>query len=211
MPKVKDRTGLRYGMLVVIRMVQDGARPNNWLCRCDCGNEVIVRGSNLASGNTKSCDCRRRGPRKDASKYHPEYIIWKAMRQRCFDVNAISYHNYGGRGITICKEWDSFKNFLKDMGPRPSPSHQIDRKDNEGNYNLENCRWVIPKVNSRNRRSTRYIEFAGETLALAAWCERLNLPMGAISARIQSGWTIERAFNTPIGAKRTKVLPRRVA
>ena len=84
--------------------------------------------------------------------YHPEYKIWYAMRQRCRYEKSKAFSHYGGRGIDYCEEWDWFWNFFKDMGPRPSSKHQIDRIDNNGNYCKENCRWVLRSSNQANKR-----------------------------------------------------------
>lgn len=84
-----------------------------------------------------------------------EYPIWKTMIQRCYDKNSIGYHRYGGRGITVCDTWKSnFPAFYNDMGPRPKPNYQIDRIDNDGNYEPGNCRWVHATINGRNRKQT---------------------------------------------------------
>ena len=85
----------------------------------------------------------------------PEFVAWKNMRNRCYDPTSISYPNYGGRGITVCERWrDSFENFYSDMGPKPSPKHSIDRKDNNGNYEPNNCRWSTKKEQALNKRNT---------------------------------------------------------
>ena len=88
-------------------------------------------------------------------KLPKEYNVWQHMRDRCNRPECRGYHRYGGRGIKVCTEWDSFKQFYKDMGSRPTPKHQIDRIDNDGDYTPENCRWVTPAVNSRNSTAAK--------------------------------------------------------
>ncbi|MBK7380396.1 MAG: hypothetical protein IPJ03_15690 [Ignavibacteriales bacterium] len=97
---------------------------------------------------------RTRPPDNGRSKL-PEFCVWLKMRERCLKPNTKEYGNYGGRGIKVCDRWvNNFNNFLEDMGSRPTPKHQIDRIDNEGNYEPNNCRWVSQTVNARNKRTT---------------------------------------------------------
>lgn len=89
------------------------------------------------------------------TKFAPSYNIWNAMKQRCFDKNYPPYERYGGRGITVCKRWLVFQNFLDDMGHKPE-GLSIDRKNNDGNYCKSNCRWATPKEQADNRRKRRW-------------------------------------------------------
>lgn len=86
--------------------------------------------------------------------YTPEYRVWAGMIQRCTNPNNPKYDHYGGRGITICKEWRKFKNFYSDMGPKPTPEHSIDRINNDGNYEPSNCRWTTTKIQNYNRHTS---------------------------------------------------------
>jgi len=103
-----------------------------------------------------------------------EYKSWMHMKYRCMNPNSESYAEYGGRGITVCDEWLDFKNFLRDMGPRP-PGHTLDRRDVNGPYTKENCKWSSSYEQSQNRRIARRIEFQGETKNLSEWCRLLKL------------------------------------
>ncbi|MGY8988455.1 MAG: hypothetical protein ACKVG7_07840, partial [Flavobacteriales bacterium] len=109
------------------------------------------------------------------------------------------YDGYGGRGISVCDRWrDSFENFLADMGERPSNEHSIDRKDNDGNYEPDNCRWATKKEQGRNRRSNRILTFNNKTQTLIEWSEELGISSAVIRQRIKaSGWSIEEALTTP--------------
>ena len=123
----------------------------------------------------------------------PEYSIWVAMRARCRG----NHRNYGARGITVCERWNSFANFLADMGPRPSKDHSIDRINNDGNYEPGNCRWATHQQQMRNRGCNRYLTHNGETLMLVEWAERTGLLPHTILTRISRGWTIADALTSP--------------
>ncbi|MBY0239683.1 MAG: hypothetical protein K2X55_10250 [Burkholderiaceae bacterium] len=132
----------------------------------------------------------------------PEYRCWQTMRLRCMEPTNPAYENYGGRGIAVCERWlQSPANFIADMGPKPSPAHELDREDNDKGYSPENCRWVTRKVNDRNRRSNRMVEYLGETHALAHWCERFGIRRDTAKKRLDAGWTPEESFTIPARAK----------
>jgi hypothetical protein len=132
-----------------------------------------------------------------------EYVAWRAMLGRCYRTDDISYPNYGGRGITVCDRWrTSFENFLADMGERPSTNHSLDRKESNGNYEPDNCRWATKREQSQNRRSTNFIAWNGETHCVAEWARRLDISFHALEQRLKRGWTAERALTQPIQEKR---------
>jgi len=126
---------------------------------------------------------------------HPLYEIWCAMRARCNNPKHISYKNYGGRGITVCDRWNRFAMFLEDMGERPTPYHEIDRIDNDGNYTPENCRWATHLEQMQHTRKNRFIKINGEVKTIAQWARFLGIPKSRINCRLHSGMTIERAFS----------------
>jgi hypothetical protein len=134
---------------VVDRGPNDSARSSQWVCRCACGTERLVRADRLRAGKSKSCGCQRVSMRGLTA----EGVCWRGMKQRCRNPNNPAYPSYGGRGITVCERWNSFENFYADMGPRPSPQHSIDRwPNNDGNYEPGNCRWATKSEQNENRR-----------------------------------------------------------
>ena len=125
------------------------------------------------------------------------YCIWMGLRNRCNNPKNRSHHKYGGRGIKVCERWDDFAAFLADMGEPPTGRHQIERKDNGGNYEPGNCRWATPKEQSSNRRSSRIIEYQGRKQTLQAWCDELGLKHTTVCMRLNKyGWNIEEALGT---------------
>lgn len=133
---------------------------------------------------------------------HPLYKTWHLMKYRCDSPKSGSYIRYGGRGISVCQQWqDSFGQFCADVGERPE-GHQLDRIDNNGNYEPSNCRWVTPSQNCRNTRRTRWLTSQdGQTRAMAEWGEMSEqnnvVSARTFRARIHLGWTLEQALNNP--------------
>jgi hypothetical protein len=212
-----EQPGTRYGRLVVIADAGYLRYPHRlvkiWLCRCDCGKEKAVKGTNLRNGVSRSCGCLQRevaaktiqfisithGQTKNG-KPTSEYDTWSHIKSRCLNPSDKSYRDYGGRGITVCPEWlGSFETFLAYVGPKPSPLHSIDRIDNSGNYEPGNVRWAVRVEQNRNKRNNLIIEFLGESKILVEWAVELKIATGTLRSRlIKYGWTVERAFTTPV-------------
>jgi hypothetical protein len=115
------------------------------------------------------------------------YDIWQAMRSRCTKPHNPKYHRYGGRGITVCERWQDFKNFLADMGERPE-GMQLDRKDNDGPYSPDNCRWATPQEQMNNTSFNVFIEHDGRKLTISQWARELNIKPNTIVTRLRRGW-----------------------
>lgn len=135
-----------------------------------------------------------------------EYAIFIGMWQRCTNPKDPSYGNYGGRGITVAPEWREFQNFFRDMGIRPSTKHSLDRIDNSKGYSKENCRWATQREQMNNTRDNTVYEYLGRSQTLAEWSRETGIQRGTIHARIEiMGWTLDRAFTTPVREVRKDV------
>jgi hypothetical protein len=191
------KLGERFNSLVVIHEVDDyiresGVKVRRVLCKCDCGKESIVRISSLKAGEIRTCgDCPR------ISKM-PEFAIWAHIKQRCLNKKHHAYKSYGGRGITVCDRWQkSFKNFLEDMGQRPSKEHSIERSDNDGHYEPSNCVWATRKQQMNNRRCCKKLELNGKILTQKQWADKLGVSQTAIYTRLKGGMSVEQALTKP--------------
>lgn len=191
-------------LTVVSRAHSDKHGYIHWNCICECGAEKTVCSHELRSGKTKSCGCIRFTPRthghtqtSNGKRITPEYQAWIDMRRRCSNRKHVSYDIYGGRGISVCEKWSSFEMFYEDMGPRPD-GMSLDRIDVNGNYEPNNCRWATQTQQSRNRRNNRFVEYNGISMCLSEWAEALGFTYHILKDRLSRGWSIDRAFNTPL-------------
>ncbi|MBW1848840.1 MAG: hypothetical protein JRJ27_17250 [Deltaproteobacteria bacterium] len=158
MKRLNIKSETRYGKLVIISEVspikdRNGSKRRRFSCKCDCGKIKIIRLLSLTSGNSKSCGCDRiKSITNHGRSNTSEHRAWIDMRQRCLNKNHDRYNDWGGRGIEICERWDSFEKFIEDMGSRPTKKHSLDRINNDGDYELSNCRWATIKQQQNNRR-----------------------------------------------------------
>lgn len=188
--------GTRYGEWEVVsdqHIIKNGKAQ--WWCKCSCGKTKYVEADKLIHGYSESCGCKRNvihGGSSDAA-----YSSWTEMKRRCLNPSAKNYHNYGGRGITVCDRWqgpEGFNNFLQDMGPRPDNT-SIDRMNNDLGYFPGNCRWATPEEQALNKRTNHRIMYNGESLTIKEWSDKLGIPVTTIAKRITSGFTLDEVLS----------------
>lgn len=190
----KDYTGQRYGRLVVLGMYLYKKNRNNswkWVLQCDCGT-ILIKGIKYFR-NTQSCGCLAKDMAKTIGKCNIThngartrlYHIWSGMKARCLCKTNKAYASYGGRGISICKEWsDSFETFRTwalDNGYEDNLI--IDRKNNDGNYEPDNCRWVSYKVSANNRRKPVSILTGCREIRPKDLAEMRGMPLSTLYAQ----------------------------
>ncbi len=194
-------TGQRFGRLVVLHRVPAIGQAQ-WLTRCDCGNERVVRGQPLRSGGTVSCGCWRseRIAAQNTRHGHARrghttatYGSWVSMKRRCLDPDDQHWPSYGGRGIAVCPQWMDFSTFHADMGDRPT-GMTLNRIDNDGNYEPSNCEWAKPVEQSQNTRLTHVMTKDGRSQSLSAWARDLGLSRRTIQDRLAQGMTDKEAL-----------------
>ena len=197
-----DMSGQTFGRLTVLDQANSLQGTIVWLCRCQCGKTVWVRRHNLIIGKTKSCGCWNidshsiHGHAKNGIRT-PTYRTWEAMHRRCYDPKNKSYTSYGGRGITVCKRWRTFVNFLHDMGERPA-NKTLDRINNDGSYLPENCRWATRAEQVKNVSYNLVVSYKGQRYICADLARKFGLPHRTFTQRIRYGWPVEKAVTTPI-------------
>ncbi len=196
-----DLIGQRFGRLLVIS--KGGSTKANktlWVCQCDCKSPLRqIPTGNLRSGVSTSCGClTRENAAKKATKHgHAKsgissktYNTWRGMISRCANKDD---PYYGGRGIAVCQRWLVFSNFLEDMGERPD-GLEIDRRNNDGNYEPENCRWASDSTNARNSRSNRMILTPSGEMLLCEASEKYNISSSILFERIKKGLSLDEIF-----------------
>jgi hypothetical protein len=177
--------GKVYGTKKIIKAVSRSKSNNRVvvLCQCTvCDLYQLIQICNVRK--SKKCQC---GNSSLSKFYKKEYRIWSAMKTRCTNKLSKCYKRYGGRGISYCKSWQLFDNFILDMGPRPSDKHEIDRIDNNGNYEPSNCRWVTRSANNRNKNASRTVDFLGEKIHIFDLADRYGVKYWTIAKRYDIG------------------------
>lgn len=193
-PTFNDITGKTFNRLTVIEYVgkRGKYRQSYWIAKCECGTVKEYNSGAMVYGSVKSCGCLKREKTiarntKHGLRHHPLYPTWNNMMNRCSSPNCAEWHNYGGRGITVCERWKSFENFAADMGPKPSAAHSIERREVDGNYNPDNCFWGTLAQQANNKRSNRRISFDGQDLTVSEWAKKLGVSHEMIRGRLRRG------------------------
>lgn len=212
MGRVRDKRGLRFGMLVVKERVASEGNAR-WRVLCDCGVECIVLGCSLMTGRTRSCGCQssratigarsfKHGLAK-RGKWHPLLRTWSNIVQRCISPKNPAFANYGGRGIVVYAGWLGFDCFVRDVhaeiGERPSKAHSFDRRDNDGPYAPGNIRWATRIEQNNNQRKTTRLAYAGQEKSLREWADEVGIGAKTIYTRVKRlGWSVEKALTTEV-------------
>jgi hypothetical protein len=204
--RLLNLVGKKFGRLVVLSYSGVINERTHWLCRCSCGTEKIVSSNSLQKHNTRSCGClaletkSANGKLNSKHRHKPTYTSWCCMHRRCTDPGDISYKNYGGRGIKVCKRWAVYEQFLADMGERPVGT-SLDRLRVNGNYTPANCKWSTPSeqsTNQRQRYNVRKLTFRNKTKTISEWSRLTGISVVAIHIRLRAGWAIEKALTKPL-------------
>lgn len=211
--RAEDLTGQKFGRLSVIRRaertpdINPSDRSARWLCKCDCGNTIIVSAHSLKSGNTRSCGCfgreaRHINFRKHGDWKNPLYNVWQHMKDRCNNPNNTDYYNYGGRGIKVCPEWDGPDGYIKfkeDMESGYREGLTLDRIDNNKGYYKENCRWTTNLVQQNNKSTSFTVKYYDREYTIAQLCEKYapDKESREVAHRLRNGWTLDEALYIP--------------
>lgn len=205
-----DRTGQQFPHFTVLRLDRvirtEKSIRTYWWCECECRKIWSANAGQLK--HIKSCGCLARVALLKSVTTHGrkgtvEHNTWNRIQQRCTNSNAPDYPRYGGRGIQMCERWrNSFEAFYADMGARPGKGYSIERKENNGHYEPDNCRWATAKEQSNNRRNNHPVTHNGKTLTLTQWAEIKKMNPSTLSSRFQKDMGVEDALNTPILRKK---------
>lgn len=203
-----DISGNKYGRWTVLDKWQVKNSHTKVLCRCECGTKKYIDDQSLKTGRSTSCGCYLKsmvnpmfihGEHPKNGKQTPEYTAWCSMKSRCYQKTNKRYNEWGGKGVKVCERWlNSYIDFLSDMGRKPSPIHSLDRYPNKyGNYEPSNCRWATPKEQSNNTSRNVFISLYGINRTAPEWSVVTGIKRGTICHRVNKGWKVLDALNTP--------------
>lgn len=187
-PKPQDITGQRFGRLTALRRIgRTRGRVSIWECQCECGKTHKAIISQLRNGTVQSCGCSRK--KDNPISRERLFNIWQGMRKRCERPNAAYYSRYGGRGIKICDEWQSYYAFRKWALENGYDDHlSIDRKDNNKGYDPDNCRWITLREQQSNKSNNVFVDYYGESVTLAELSRRTGLSIPMLHRRFHAGY-----------------------
>lgn len=198
----KNRTGIRYGKLVCTDKFERRGKRIYWLCKCDCGKETWVSAQNLLAA--KSCGCNNKTSHTIHGMSHTRiHETWNHMIQRCRNEKNPYYKDYGGRGITVCDEWEGTEGFIRFYKWAFANGYQenlsIDRIDNNKGYSPDNCRWVDRITQCNNKRSNKRYVYNGESHTVAEWARLYSIKYTTLNMRLNKrGWDIEKALTREV-------------
>lgn len=215
----KDIKQKKFGRLTAISFLkyvklESPKKHQLWSFRCDCGNVISATRKAVTSLHTQSCGCLQEQGQIMAHWVHgmttcdsptPEFTAWCNMKARCYNPKNHKWARYGGRGILVCKRWKhSFVNFLHDLGFKPTHKHSLGRKNNDGNYEPNNCEWQTEQQQSCNKSTNHFLEFSGRKLTINQWVIETGIARCTIKGRIKLGWPIARILNDPVRSRPRK-------
>lgn len=197
-----DLTGLQYGRWNVVSFAFARKPHQYYHCRCQCGTERVVQANSLKTASSVSCGCYRKEAVSEANGTHrmcghPAYQSWSGMKRRCQDPKLLNYKEYGARGISVCETWQTFEGFWADMGPSWAPGLTIERNDNDGNYELGNCRWATMLEQAQNKRNSRLLDTPWGAITQSEAARRSGITAQIISSRRRAGWPPEALLLPP--------------
>lgn len=185
--RLQDISGIKFGRLLTIKRI----KGFYWEFLCDCGVIKVLKNKDVKCGRTTSCGCYRKESRTTHGMSRTgTYMSWESMKDRCLNKKVRVYKNYGGRGIKVCDRWRHFENFFADMGIRPKDK-TLDRVDNNGNYEKENCRWASVRDQNINRRGSIHIQMGDGTIALRDLAINTGIHYDTLYYRYKAGNTGE--------------------
>lgn len=196
---IDEPIGKKFGTLTIVSYIGIRKRDKSYNYVCECGKTGIVTRYRLKV--VQSCGCKKDrsfGKRNATHGLSQKkiYKVWRSLMSRCYDTENPQYYRYGGRGITVSKEWHELTKFAEDMGDPPK-GLQIDRVDNNKGYSKENCRWATRKENMNNREANVFINLNGESRTVSEWCAIFNFKTSTIYGRLKAGWETDKLFIKP--------------
>lgn len=214
MPNFINYEGKRYGLLTVVRRTESTkSGVAQWVCKCECGNEIVLPSYTLKRGTVKDCGCVTR-PHYNTTHGASNtklYNMWKLMLYRCENPKNNAYKYYGQRGLQVCEEWHDFLAFKKwAEETKPKGDYTLDRIDNNLGYSPSNCRWADKKEQANNRRSNVMVEYKGEAHDLMEWSRLLGFNYKRVHNRMYKlGWSFEKAIAVPPDKKKRNKVERK--
>lgn len=203
-----DLTGCKFGKLTVLKLSHKTDDYHKvWECKCECGRIIYCRTTRLVKHRQLSCGCAifpsKAIPHGTHSRKNRLYRIWRGMRGRCENPNEKDFYRYGGRGISVCKEWANSFDVFRDWSMRNGYCDMltIDRIDNNKGYTPSNCRWTTMQAQAENRRNTIKLYYNGRDYTVKELADILHTKKSAVYDRLYSGWSVERIFKTPVTDK----------